>query len=352
MNINTSLLTIMARTLLFTLSAFLFTLSFFGQNKIDNDALRSQITAYKNDIRGPYKDIRWFCTDGSIRAPKDPCPENIGPGVQHARFKADVVSLGKDHHLYFGQILSYTERTDFWDAENNQSRLKQYQLDKYLRSVDNGWIYQKAQYYRGSVQVEDEEAWGIAFYQWLLAKDEVLQQHFFLTRQSLKDVPHSGDDNIAQLMRSQSKVISDEYAPFMDLRTKIHSLPEVADIESVKKFQQKNASKLTADLNKKIEGLTKTMETFFTPINIQKLVKEAKILKNTPLGSALDNYAAYQASQVSVAQVIAETAELMLTIRDGILEEKRPLARLQLLDISLKLEEYLFKTAGEKPNYI
>ena len=49
--------------------------------KISNEKITEQITSYKNSIRGPYKDIRWFCTDGSLRQPKDPCPENIGPGA-------------------------------------------------------------------------------------------------------------------------------------------------------------------------------------------------------------------------------------------------------------------------------
>ena len=31
--------------------------------------LKSNVVAYKADIRGPYKDIRWFCKDGSIRQP-------------------------------------------------------------------------------------------------------------------------------------------------------------------------------------------------------------------------------------------------------------------------------------------
>ena len=64
-----------------------------AQKELPVEQLKTQVKTYKNDIRGPYKDIRWFCTDGSLRAPKDPCPDNIGPGVQHARYKDDVVTL-------------------------------------------------------------------------------------------------------------------------------------------------------------------------------------------------------------------------------------------------------------------
>ena len=230
----------MTKYVLFTCVIPLISSLAFGQNKLEAEQLKKQISEYKNDIRGPYKDIRWFCADGSVRPPKDPCPENIGPGVQHARYKDAVSALGKEHHIYLGQLLAYTDAPDLWDSENDHSRLKQYQLDKYLRSVDNGWINQKGQFYRGAVQAEDEEASGIAFYKWLLAKDEVLKRRFFLVRQSLKDIPHSGDDNFAQLMRSQSKVIADQYPPFMDLRVKIHGQPEASDIEKVRVFQQKN----------------------------------------------------------------------------------------------------------------
>ncbi len=316
-----------------------------GQKKIDNAQLAARITFYKNDIRGPYKDIRWFCTDGSVRAPKDPCPSEIGPGVQHARYKDDVEAIAKDYHIYLGQLLAYTDKQDFWDAKNDHSRLKQYQLDKYLRSVDNGWINQKGQFYRGAVQSEDEEAWGIAFYKWMLSKDEVLNEHYFLVRQSLKDVPHSGDDNIAQRMRSESKVISDVYAPFMDLRVKIHGQPEAADIEKVKAFQKKNSAKLTTDQNKKFDELIATMTDFFKPIDIKKLSQKADLLKGTPLGKILDAFIVKNSATTKPSELILATAELMLEIRKGILDEKRPMARLQLLDISLKLEEILFKNS-------
>jgi len=335
----------MIKYILTGFSVLLFIAPVLGQKKIDNAQLQKQIAFYKSDIRGPYKDIRWFCADGSVRPPKDPCPESIGPGLQHARYKDDVVAFGKENHIYLGQLLSYMRKEELWDEENNFSRLKQYQLDKYLRSVDNGWINQKGQFYRGAMQAEDEEASGIAFYKWLLATDDNLKRHYFLVRQSLKDIPHSGDDNLAQTMRSQSKVISDSYSLFMDIRVKIHGQPEVGDIEKVKAFQQKNSSKLTSALNKKFDELIGTMTDFFKPIDIKKLGQKADLLKGTPLGKALETFMADNSAETKPSQLISETAKLLLEIRKGITAEKRPMARLQLLDISLKLEEILFKNA-------
>ena len=113
------------------------TTSAFSQ-KLSDTQLKEQIVVFKNDARGPYRDIRWFCTDGSIREPKDPCPEKIGPGWQHARYKLIVEEIGKKNYLYFGQILAYTTKEELWDVDHLHSRLKQYQLGKYLFGVDNG----------------------------------------------------------------------------------------------------------------------------------------------------------------------------------------------------------------------
>ena len=333
---------------LVTIVCFLASNFGYSQDRVSTDNIQQWVQKYKADIRGPYKDIRWFCTDGSIRQPKDPCPDNIGPGVQHARYKDEVVSLGKTNHIYLGQILAYTDIDELWDAGHNHSRLKQYQLDKYLRLVDNGWINQKGQFYRGSVQVEDEETWGIDFYKTILADDKVLLNNFYLIRQSLKDIPHNGDDNVAQLMRSQSKVISDIYTPFMDLRTKIHSQPEKADIQRVIDFKTKHQKSLTTDLNMKLDGLVTTMNTFFKPVDVQALLNTSKLVKGTLLGDKVQSFINAKADNDNPSYIVNETAQLLLDIREDLLTEKRSLARLQLLDISLKLEELLFQNA---PNW-
>lgn len=326
------------------LSLCIFSIFGYSQNTVDLK-IAEQITAYKTDIRGPYKDIRWFCTDGSVRAPKDPCPENIGPGVQHARYKDAVVNLGKEKHIFLGQILAYSDKTEFWDAANDHSRLKQYQLDTYLRTVDNGWINQKGQFYRGAFQAEDEEAWGIAFYQWLLKDDQKLAKNFFLIRQSLKDIPHNGDDNLAQLMRSQSKVISDAFPGFMDLRVKIHGQPEARDIQKVTDFKEKNSSKLNAAITEQLNALVETMTDFYRPVDIKSFEARTSLVKDTPIGKAIRNYAATHTSKSDPNNLIPATAEVLLQIREALPEVKKPSARLQLLDTSLKLEEIIFKNA-------
>ena len=313
--------------------------------KLSNPEIKNLIDSYKKDIRGPYKEIRWFCTDGSIRPPKDPCPDKIGPGVQHATYKNSLVDLGKTNHLFFGQILTYTSKEKFWDAENNHSRLKQYQLDKYLRTVDNGWVLEKGQYYRGAIQAEDEEAWGVEFYHWLLSDSNNLSKHFYLIRQSLKDVPHKGDDNLAQIIRSNSKVISDLAPEFMDIRVKIHNQPDAGDIKKVTDYKAKNVTKLSAEVKTKIDELVATMHDFYQPLDITSIVESTFLAKDSPIGSSIKEFAIYYGSEKDATKLIPATAELIFQIREAVLNEKTAAARLQLLDASLKLEEVIFKNA-------
>ncbi|MDR8390644.1 hypothetical protein NC796_05815 [Aliifodinibius sp. S!AR15-10] len=321
---------------------FLLVGELFAQ-QVDGPAIRKRIEAFKEDPRGPYRDLRWFCPDGSVVPPQERCPQ--GGGKQRARYKDDVLSLQKSNHIYLGQILATTDYGDFWDTQHNHSRLKQYQLEKYLRSIDNGWILRRAQYYRGAVQAEDEEVWGREFFSWLLSYDEALQKHYFLIRQALKDIPHQGDENTAQLMRSQSKVISDQYPPFMDLRVKIHGQPQQSDIGRVESFRKNHSDKLSQDLKSKIDELITTMQSFFQPVNVQSLREDISTLSPTELKDILSGYAQKLSRATSSSDRISVSATMLLEIRERLLEEKKAGARLTLLDISNKLEELVYKEA-------
>lgn len=307
--------------------------------------IKALITRLRNNIRGSYKSIQWFCEDGSVRPAKDPCPDAIG-GIQHATYNDEVVTLAKTNHVFLGQILAYSDKTDFWDASNNHSRLKQYQLGRYLSRIDNGWINEKGQFYRGAIQIEDEQQWGVDFYKWLLLKNEVLEKDYYLVLQSLKDIPHKGDNDVSQLMRAQSKVISDIYSKFMDLRVKIHSNPEAVDIDNTLKFQKENTSKLTPALEKKFDELVATMQKFHKPVDISVLNKDINRLAIGKLKTTLKAYVAANNDTTNPEKLTKETAKVLLDIREGIVAEKGAMHRLILLDIANKLETIVFIQSG------
>lgn len=322
-----------------------------AQKPLDNAAIRAMIEKYKADARGPYRDIRWFCPDGTYGVPRteNPCAD-MKKAVQRARYRDEVIDLGKTNHVFLGQILSTTPKEDFWDAENYNARLKQYQLEKYLRAVDDGWVLRKAQFYRGAYQVEDEEAWGIDFFNWLLTKDEVAESQFFLLRQAAKDIPHQGDDSRTQQVRALSKTISDKYTPFTDLRVKIHGQPEPGDIAKVKAFKTQHQEKLTQPLLDQLDQLVAGMEAVYRPVDLNTLNKFLKnIPKDSEIGQALTAYIGTFGQQQPTSARAMATAEMLRQIRQQFLTIKSKKGRLALLDISNALEEVYFKdVAGWK----
>ena len=103
----------MKHLLILTISIVIFQFKTTAQ-KVENAAIKERLETYKNDARGPYKDIRWFCKDGSFAKPREEkCPEP--GGVQRARYKDEVIALSKSNHVFLGQILSTTSKEDFWD---------------------------------------------------------------------------------------------------------------------------------------------------------------------------------------------------------------------------------------------
>jgi hypothetical protein len=265
--------------------------------------------------------------------------------------KDDVLALAKSNHIFLGQILATTDHSEFWDIQNGNSRLKQYQLEKYLRAIDDGWVLRKGQYYRGAFQAEDEEAWGIEFYKWLLADDTRLQSQYFLIRQSIRDIPHRGDDSKTLQIRAVSKTISDAYTPFMDLRVKIHGQPQASDIAKVISFRELHRAKLSQDLLTKFETLISDMRTVYEVRDLESL---RPLLKAIPkehelslsLSALIDTYTTLS-SAMSRSMLLAEN---ILAIRNQLTSIKGGTARLALLDVSIRLEElFVAETSAWQP---
>ncbi len=318
---------------------------------IPNIDIRNKIDLYKTDNRGPYKILNWYCDDGTVNPANEPCGEK--GGVQRATYRDEIKDLGEKHHVFLGQILATTDKKAFLDQEFYFSRMKQYQLEKYLRAVDDGWINQKAQFYRGAVQAEDEENWGKEFFEEILNSSSFIDEHYFLLREAVRDIPHSGDTNIAQKMRSESKSIADQYPSFTPLRIKIHGRPDPTDIEMVKNFQTEHKTEMPSSIDKKLNTLQETMTEYFKPIDATQYKSYVQQVNNKlvseKLLSFLDDYESLNASDK-----LSRAAEAMWYIRNNISKESSPKGRLALFDLSLRIENliknsiYQYKTETVK----
>ena len=322
-----------------------------GAQELPVASIKKSIETFKENARGPYKKIEWFCKDGTQREARDPCPDDIGGGVQHASYSDDLIALGKKHHLYVADILANTDKELFWDVANDHSRIKQYQLARYLGSVDDGWVQRKSQFYRGAVQSEDEEAWGIDFYEWLLRSDTRLRQNYYLLRQTLRDIPHDGDSNIAQRMRSESKILAEDYPKFMDARIKIHGKPSVSDIQMVQEFRAKHKGNLSEKLKTQFDALENTMAAFYAPINFKELQAQVnRISVKNELTERITNFLTNSERDATAEKLVPEIADLLCLIRQEIETLDKGSDKLTMLDLSNELEDILLiKTQEWKP---
>lgn len=321
--------------ILFFVISFIFFQPILGQN-IDQDYLQE----LKKDRRGPYKDIKWFCEDGTVREARDPCPEPM-EGVQHARYKDKIVAIADNKHIFLDQILMGTEHDQFWDVENQNSRLKQYQITNFLYEADNGWILQEAKNYRGAKQVEDEQKWGQEHLEWLTNSDSRLRENYLLIRLAAEDIPHGEENRTSQKVRAYSKLLAEEEPTFMDLRIKIHNNPSKDDLPKVKSWKDQNESKLNTLELEYLNILVENMEVMYTPFDMTDLDIYSRYLpKDSGIKKSIDDFAANNVNSPSHLRAM-ETCVLLKDIRDNIYDTQWREARVKMLDLSNHLEEIL-----------
>jgi len=306
-----------------------------------NEQLKLWVTSFKKDDRGPYQAIRWFCPDGTLVTPPARCPQN--GGIMHALPKDQVAELAKTHNIHLGQILAGTAIEDFWDAGAQHSRLKQYQLEKFLYTEDNGWILRRARFYRGAFQAEDEEKWGKIFLADRLARQETNDAYFFLLREAAKDLPHrAANDKRWDAVRSNSKTLADAMPEFFNLRVKLHGQPEPSDLPAVKEFKTKYKDKLDAAATLLLDQLIADLEIVFQEVQVKSLTQFLnRIPDSLPFNAALKKIIAGHEAQIN-----REIADLMWTIRTHLSTPVNPAVRLVLLDLSIALENVLFLRAN------
>ncbi|MBB4077852.1 hypothetical protein GGR28_000453 [Lewinella aquimaris] len=321
-------------------------------SQLADQRIAALIEEFRNDPRGPYSGIFWFCSDGSKRAARDPCPDD-DKAHQHADYKPVVKELMRDNGLYFGQILADTDFAPFWDAANDHSRLKQYQLNNYLVTNDNGWILERARYYRGAFQVEDEEEWGRKFFQWLLAREGVLREDFYLVVQAARDIPHRGDTDLNQRIRALSKEIADRYPAFMDLRIKIHGRPSGGDAGAVEEFMKQHERELKE--KRLYESSAQLVEDIRTAYGGSDLNNISDLVAGLPAQDSLrrriERFVTLQTRTEGVdndLDRLTAATGLMLQIRRSLVSEDRRAAdKLRLVDITNELSDLVFRAAPE-----
>jgi hypothetical protein len=333
----------------------LFTLVFFLvpalSEPVNVSEIQKLIQSFKADPKGPYQEIRWFYPDGTTRPAGSPDPGKPG-GIQHALHKNVVTQIQKEDGIYLGQILAGTKFEDLLDTPNQHSRMKQYQIEQYLRAVDNGWIFRRAQYYRGAFQAENEEDWGSQFLAWMLSKDEMVTSQLFICRQISQDIPHfshSATRDQLKRIRALAKSIADELPAFADVRVKIHGQPDAQDVVRVGEFRSSHSAtreQISPEIDKQLQELQKNLESIYREPGVQMLSSYTnQIPENLRTASQLKTLLQNE-SNLDIRARCSAIADVLWNIREELPSIKSGKTRLAMMDLSIGLEATLMRMVG------
>lgn len=306
---------------------------------------RKILAGFKANPKGPYLQIRWFCNDGSVHPPSPPPCASRGGGFQHAELSPAARRLS-EWNIDADTILTGLSFEQFFDAARDHHRLKELVLAKYLGDVDQGWIYRRAQYYRGARQVEDEEKAGRRLLAQLLSDSNWVGKNYFLALQVTAAVPHGAADRTVAKIRTLAKSIADRDSRFQAIRSKIHSTPGPEDLKAVEDFlaTRNPAEPVKAPLVELV-ALLKDQRAGRT-LQAQLPALQKAIGASQP-GSALSALgSALQAKDDG--QVFSRGAELAFAIRRTVSSSSEGRRNLQLLDLAALVLENGFQLAEKR----
>ncbi len=306
--------------------------------------LRGWIVQMKQNPRGPFVAIKWFCKDGRVLEPRDYACAKKDDGWQHGEWSERTKQLRAKGYV-IGNVLAGIDATAAVAAPDFTDRYAQLLLEKFLVASDDGWIFRKARFYRGAIQEEDEREGARKLLTAMAARTEWIGIRFPALRAGVRLLPHGKDTASAQKVRNKAAALSDRDPGFHSLRVKIHGSPEVADAKSVREYA---ATVADAELKQEYTALATEIDRVYTPRPLgAQLEANARAFSAGPwLQKLLRNAAVALGKKTGPAHHYLVTSNLLAALRDALPKVRSPAARLAVLDLSLAVEAENFRLAS------
>lgn len=301
--------------------------------------MQNWVEAMKQAPRGPFSRIRWFCEDGAVLPPEPYACRPHGGGVQHGEW-SDHTKTIRDGGFLIATVLADLDPADYVGAEPHLDALRQILLERFLIRFDDGWIFRQARFYRGAIQVEDEQRKAREL---LLAmiNDPIWRrgERYLLLREAVRLLPTSDDIPAATRVRELSTRIAEEDPGFQDLRVKIHGMPDAGDAQRVRRYARERGK---ADLTADYRQLADKLDILYEP---QTAIRRLEILANKSRGQPIESTLQEAAQRLGRTRDLDSrlelTGEYATAWRDRVLDEQQLEAadRLLLLQAGLALEQ-------------
>jgi len=305
---------------------------------------RSWIGEMKTAERGPFARIRWFCNDGTVLPPRGHDCDEHGDGYQHGQWSERTVELRQSGYLIANLLAGLNARGWLADPRFNE-RYAQLLIERYLVSADDGWIFRRALFYRGAIQEEDERAGAQGLLAAMAGRSDWIGANFALLRTGARLLPHGEESTSVLIVREMSASLSSRDQGFRPLRAKIHAAPSAEDADRVRSY---SASLEPARRAPYLE-LANEIERVYTaaPLDGELRALAAGYLAMPWLQDRLRAAAARLNNSASATDRFRTTAVLLADLRRALPRIVSPVVRLELLDLSLRVESEHFRAGAE-----
>jgi len=306
---------------------------------------REWIAQMKENARGPFSSIKWFCKDGRVLAPKDYACAKRGEGWQHGEWSDRTKEL-RSKGYKVATLLAGMDASAALAAPDFADTYAQLLIEKFLFAADDGWIMRKAQFYRGAIQEEDEREAARKLLTTMAGRDDWIGYRYPALRAGVRLLPHGADTASAQKVRNMAAALAGKDPGFQRLRVKIHGSPDASDAASVRDYAAKAAD---TEMQRQAEALAVEIDRVYAPRPLGEVLEEsARRLSAAPwLQEQLRGARATLARDPGAASRYRTTADLLATLRDALPKLRSAEARLRLLELSLAVEAENFRASAE-----
>ncbi len=317
------------------------------QQNISNKEYTKWIGQMKTATRGPFKDVKWFCKDGTMMPPKAYACAKHGGGYQHGNYSKQTETL-RSKGYFIANFLAGVDAKQAINETDFIDRYNQILLEKFLTHIDDGWILRKAQFYRGAIQEENERDGGRNLLVTLSGQKEWITYRYLGLRTGVRLLPHGKDSASVQKVRQMAASLAEKDKNFTKQRVKIHGSPDAGDAEMVRQYVKNKSGKNISDYSQYLALADEIDDVYKAPPLSDLLNANAKIFSKAPwLQKSLRNAAKTLDQDSSPKNQYITTAKLLADLRDFMPRIKSSSARLRVLDLSLEVEAVNFKASTE-----
>lgn len=308
----------------------------------DTQRYQGWLQQMREQPRGPFSRIRWFCNDGTVLPPKAYACQPHGGGFQHGQWNAQTLEL-REQGFLVANLLAGVQSGPWLDDRDFDNSYGQLLIERFLVAVDNGWILRRALFYRGAIQEEDERAGARSLLLEMLSRQEWIGPHYLSLRTGIKLLPHGVDTASAGKVRQLSAALSDDDPGFMPIRIKIHGAPDASDAAKVRAYMEGvDDDKLRSRMSDLAQEIDKIYQAAPLPEQLQQLAARGWV---PAAFSQLAQASAASWEQGDAAWRMAASGELLAALRENLPAVRAPANRLQLMDFSLRLETEHFRAS-------